>query len=289
MKIFDSRFVGACLGLALFFAFLGNSSGPAANGNYYTGAPTAGGGRESTCSVCHSSGSFGEPNIRVSFEIEGEAPGFSNGYLPGQTYTVTVAVGHNGSAPAGYGFQAQFLDTLDRPATAGVLSMPGENTQVTTGNGDRVYAEHNSRSADSTFTFQWTAPEAGSGPVDVYVVGNLVNGAQGTGGDNGSTAPTIVRLAEDQSTSVRVLANIPYSLYPNPSNGPTTLQVTPRVAGTYDLRLRSLDGRVVRQQRYRLNAGNHRLDLPTQGLVPGFYGVELSGANSRLVSKLLLN
>ncbi|MTB51381.1 choice-of-anchor V domain-containing protein [Lewinella sp. W8] len=289
MKKFDFRILSAGLGLALFFLLLGNSSGPAANGNYYTGAPTAGGGMESTCSTCHSSGSFGEPNIQVSFALDGEEPGLASGYLPGETYTVTVAIGHNETAPAGYGFQAQFLDTLERPATAGVLSMPSDNAQITPGNGDRVYAEHSTRSTDSTFTFQWTAPEEGSGPVNLYVVGNLVNGAQGTVGDNGSSSPTIVRLAEEQSTSVRALASIPFRLFPNPSTGPTTLQVIPRVAGTYDLRLRSLDGRVVRQERLQLNAGSHRLSLPTEGLVPGFYGVELSGQNSRLISKLILN
>lgn len=288
MLKFDPRITGCFLALATFFLLLSNSSGPAANGNYYTGAPTAGGGTESTCSTCHNNGGFGEPNIEVRFALEGEEPGLTSGYIPGATYSVSVAIGHGGNAPAGYGFQAQFLDTLDRPASAGDLSMPGNGVQITPGNGDRRYVEHSTTADDSLFTFQWTAPAAGSGPVNMYVVGNLVNRASGTGGDNGSTAPTILRLAEEQSTGIRVLASIPFQLFPNPSHGPTTLRVSPRIGGNYDLHLRSFDGRIVRRDRYRLNASDNTLDLPTRGLPPGFYAVELTGQNSRLVTKLVV-
>lgn len=274
------------LPFAVAILFLGNSGGPAAAGNFKTGAPSAGGGTEQTCSQCHNSGSFGEPVINVSFALDGTPVDLTE-YTPGATYRVTVAVGYGATAPAAYGFSSQFLNIANSPATpVGVPGNPDGSTQITNGTADRKYIEHNSPNVDSTFSFDWTAPEAGEGTVSYYVSGNLVNRAAGTSGDNGSTAPTIITLAEGAPTATRNFAAIPHTLFPNPTPGPASLTVTPPNAGEYTLSLIALDGRVINSKTVSLSAGTTTLPVGSENLKPGIYVVQLMNADSRLVSRL---
>lgn len=182
----------ACLTLFLGVAF---SSGPGNAGFFRTGAPSAGGGMESTCSSCHSSGSanFGEPQVNWNIAQTLGGPNVTR-YVPGETYFVTVSVSTEMGSPAAYGFQSVFLKTTDN-TQAGTLSGFDANSQPAT-NGDRTYAEHNKRTPSGTWNFQWTAPAAGSGDVRIYSVGNSVNNAGGSSGDSGSTMSTIVNLME---------------------------------------------------------------------------------------------
>jgi len=132
------RYLAALLPLVAAVLFLGNSGGPAANGNFKTGAPSAGGGTEQTCSQCHSSGSFGEPVINVSFAQDG-MPVELTEYTPGETYRVTVAIGYGATAPAAYGFSSQFLNIANSPATP--VGVPGNPDAATQSTVQRVLAE----------------------------------------------------------------------------------------------------------------------------------------------------
>ncbi|MFK8160976.1 MAG: choice-of-anchor V domain-containing protein [Lewinella sp.] len=183
----------ACVTLFLGVAF---SSGPGASGSFRTGAPSAGGGTESTCSGCHNSGSanYGEP--QVSWNIAQTLGGTNiTRYVPGETYFVTVSVTPEMGAPAAYGFQSVFLETTGN-TQAGSLSGFDSNSQGSSGGGGRTYAEHNQRTASGTWNFQWTAPAAGTGDVRIYSVGNSVNSMSGREGDSGSTMSTIINLME---------------------------------------------------------------------------------------------
>ncbi|TXF88108.1 T9SS type A sorting domain-containing protein [Neolewinella aurantiaca] len=286
MSLSKSRHLMALLPLIVATFFLGNSGGPASNGNFYTGAPKFGGGTERTCSVCHSTGDFGQPEINVSFALDG-VPTDLTTYTPGATYRVTVAVGYGAAAPAAYGFSSQFLTTTaPAPEVAGAAANPDAATQVITGDGGRVYIEQNAANQDSTFSFDWTAPEAGAGPVEYYVVGNLVNGASGTLGDNGSTEPTVITLAEGSPSGLRDIAVIPHKLYPNPTAGVANLTFDAPGTGAYQLSILGLDGKVLRDQQLSLSAGANSLPLPVATLKPGVYIVQLSGTDGRLTSRL---
>ena len=267
--------------------FLGNSGGTARNGNYYTGAPSAGGGTESTCSTCHSGGTtnFGRPQIAVSFAADGET-GPLTAYVPGQTYTVTVAVGYENNAPAAYGFSSQFLGEDNN--TAGTAANPSDNAQVTAAGNGRTYVEQSQPSTDSLFTFEWTAPEAGAGAVSYYVSGNLVNLAAGTGGDSGSLSPTVVTLAEGAPSSVGNLTTLPLTLAPNPARERATLTLTLPEAGQYRLTLFDTGGRVVRYAEHWLSAGEQSLEVRTAQLPAGTYVVQLNGAAVRAGSRLVV-
>ena len=250
---------------------LGNSSGAASNGNYYTGAPTPGGGQELTCSTCHNSGTYGEPQLDVRFADEGSEEFASlTEYEPGKTYRVSVAVGYLDAAPEGYGFQAQFLDKATAPATAGSLSAGDMDTRVDDQREGRVYVEHNNPDGDSLYVFNWSAPEAGAGPVDMYVVGNLVNRAAGTGGDNGSTMPTIFALTEAPLSGLYDFEPIASRIYPNPTHagGATVLEADLAQGGRYQLQLFDLTGRLLRERSLELD----RRPGPRRSTHGGFVG-----------------
>jgi hypothetical protein len=282
------RFLAVLLALGVALLFLGNSNGPAANGNFYTGAPSAGGGTESTCSTCHRSGNFGEPVINVTFSEGGSSVALTE-YVPGQTYTVTVAVGYGGNEPSAFGFSSQFLNLATSPATtAGTLANPSSDARITRAGNGRNYAEHRMRGQDGLFTFEWTAPQAGAGAVNYYVTGVLANSAGGTSGDNGSTAPTIITLAEGTPSNTRYLTSIPHALFPNPTSGAASLRVTPPLAGNYRLEVIGIDSRLIRSQSFRLSAGVTELAVPSEGLSPGVYAVQLIGEGSRLVTRLVV-
>lgn len=279
--------VAGLMAVAIFF--LGNSGGTARAGNFFTGAPSAGGGTERTCSTCHNSGNFGEPAINVSFDDGSGSGGLVTEYIPGQTYTVTVAVGYTDVAPAAYGFSSQFLDTSVDPAVnVGAVASPSTNTRITNANNGRTYVEHSSRSADSLFTFEWTAPEAGTGPVEYYVVGNLVNNAGGTSGDNGSSAPTVVTLAEGEASGVRDLAVLDGALFPNPAVNQTHLRVELPRAGEYELTVTDLTGRTLLRQSHQPPAGTFTFTIPTTTLANGTYAVALRGADHYFIGRLVI-
>ncbi|WP_020570006.1 choice-of-anchor V domain-containing protein [Neolewinella persica] len=180
----------ACLTLFLGVAF---SSGPGASGTFRTGAPSAGGGTEGTCSGCHNTGAFGEPTVTWNIATTLGGTNISR-YLPGETYFVTINVSAPMGSPAAYGFQSVFLETTGN-TQAGTLSGFDANSQGSPGGG-RTYAEHNKRTPSGTWNFQWTAPVAGTGDVRIYSVGNSVNSMSGNQGDNGSSMSTIVNLME---------------------------------------------------------------------------------------------
>jgi len=291
MKTSNFRFLAiiSCLFATVFF--LGSSSGPAINNNYYTGAPSTGGGTEGTCNTCHNSGAdtYGEPVINVSFAV-GDSVVDLTAYVPGQTYRVTVAVGDGSdTAPAAYGFSSQFVNEAAMPVVnAGTLANADQSSRITDAANGRQYAEHNSSNADSTFTFDWTAPMAGEGEVKYYVAGNLVNGFGSTAGDSGSTMPTVITLAEGFPVSTRNYASIEHALFPNPTNGDATLQVNVPSAGNYQFKVLGLNGQTLSEQAQDLPAGPNQLLVPSAQLKPGIYVLQLVGTDSRLVTRLVV-
>jgi PKD domain/Reeler domain len=150
-----------------------NSSG-APNG--HTGSPGDGG---NTCAVsgCHSGISVGTKSNVFTSNIP------SDGYIPGNTYTITATVR---SSPSRNTFGFQISPQTNSGSIVGTLISTSASTKIT---GAGKYLTHTSSGITGTngvksWSFNWTAPTAGTGNVTFYGAFNHANGNGGTSGDS---------------------------------------------------------------------------------------------------------
>ena len=127
---------------------------------------------------------------------------YPSDYTPGQTYSITIAVTSGGVSGTKGGFSATM--------NAGTFSNAGANTKIVSNS--PTHSNSNARS----WTFDWTAPSAGTGTISGGIAVNTVNGDGGTYGDGWST--TTVYIAEAASSnSPPSASNVAIS--PNPTAG----------------------------------------------------------------------
>ena len=143
---------------------------------------------------CHSSGS----SVSIS-------ENFPSTYTAGQTYPIQLSVSSSVSGTYG-GFNVE----VDKGtfATGGSSSVKVNGKSIT-----------HSNAVNRAWSFDWTAPSAGSGTVNVDIAGMTANGAYGNGGDAWSTMSLTI-------TETVVVTNNPPSV--------SSVQITPSMATSLD-------------------------------------------------------
>lgn len=163
-----------------YFVLSSRSAGIAnANGMDTTGSPISSG----LCTNCHADNNNFNTTAVLQI-LDGATPVTS--YVPGTTYMMTLQV--SGTAPK-YGGQAVALTSSN--TNAGVMGTPTTTQTRVTDLSGISYLEQSTRSDSGTFTVPWTAPAMGTGNVNIYYVGNGVNGS-GTAGDDPTGGMTLV-------------------------------------------------------------------------------------------------
>lgn len=120
-------------------------------------------------------------------------------YVPGTTYDMEVTIG----APTQniYGFSMVSWDANN--SSVGTWIASGSNTNV---DGSGEYIEHqmapSNQGSNFTYTFQWTAPAAGTGDVTFYAGMVAGNGNGSTSGDGGKSESLTITEAAPMSSSV---------------------------------------------------------------------------------------
>ncbi len=142
-----------------------------------TGSPGDGG---ANCTSCHS----GTPNT-VEGWIESAIP--AEGYVPGETYTITVTGTHAGVSK--FGFEATAEDS-EGSKTGTIIITNSDETKLSNGNHSVTHKSGGTTPSGDmkTWSFDWTAPESGTGDVSFYAAFNATNG-------NGSTSGDVVYLS----------------------------------------------------------------------------------------------
>ena len=144
-----------------------NSSTPPAN---KTGAPGSG-----TCAECHSPASGGNGSASISFG------GGLTTYTPGTTYDMSITINDPGQKRWGFSMVAR------NAANQNVGTWIVTNTTNTQIHSSGTHMSHknapNNIFDTFTFSFQWTAPAAGTGKVTFYTSANAANGNGSTNGD----------------------------------------------------------------------------------------------------------
>jgi hypothetical protein len=188
----------------------------------YSGASGSGG---RCASSCHGSGGG---TIHAS--------GFPPEYIPGQIYTISIAHSggttirqFNGSCRIGTGSQ-----------NAGVIAS-GTRT-VTYNTGGETNGIHLSTTNQDSCTFQWTAPQAGTGTVRLYIAGQQ--------GSSGGANTSLTLVATEQMTGIEEEDEISHDFallnnFPNPFNAQTTLDYSLPVDGPVTLEVYDLLGRKI--------------------------------------------
>lgn len=147
--------------------------------NYSTGSPGgktgSPGDNGNTCTQCHG-GTATPQEGWISSNIPAE------GYEPGQTYTITATGTHEGVVK--FGFEVTSEDMA--AAKTGTLIVTN-STENQLANGNTSITHKNTGTTPSgnskTWSFDWTAPSAGTGDVTFYGAFNAANGNGNNTGD----------------------------------------------------------------------------------------------------------
>ncbi len=263
-------FLGAAFGmLVLFTSELEYSGGsPGAK----TGSP---GDNGANCTQCHS----GTPNT-VDGWIESDIP--ETGYVPGETYTITVTGTHSGVSK--FGFEATAEDSENAKTGTLIITDSGQ-TKLANGNHSVTHKSGGTAPSGNTksWSFDWTAPDAGTGDVSFYAAFNAANG-------NGSTSGDVIYLSslsvmEDLGTGVddNSFENS-VSVYPVPFDN--TLYVKSDITVS-KISLFNSAGTLVKTVNIS-DVSNNGFSLSTGNLESGVYIISITGNNGENFSKQIV-
>jgi hypothetical protein len=246
---------------------LTNSSG-APQGK--TGAPG-----EGTCNDCHSGPAVSNQVLTVTSTVPDQ------GYVPGSSYTITVQL--TGGLSNTFGFQASPQNT------SGVLQgtmTAGTGTQLIGGNKWITHtAAGNQGSGNAkTWTFQWTAPNPGTGNLTFYVAGNFASGSNGNQSDVIRT--TTLALSQASGVGIQDISERGYAVFPNPATDHVTIALPNDVVNA-TASLFDISGRITLSERLTVTGGISRLDL--NKVRPGMYMLALEYNGTRKVTKVLVD
>lgn len=202
------------------------------------------------------------------------------GYNPGQTYLVQVSF--NGTNNKGFQISPQnqngtLLGQLINTTTSGI-----QRTQIV---GSGKYITHGiaQSTANASWSFQWRAPVAGTGPVTFY--GAFVNGR------NTELRTQAITIQENLAASVAEAGKLQqFRMYPNPVNDRLTLSYSLERSEKVIIKLYDITGREALQLLNETQeAGDHQMgyDLKPQ-LNPGVYFVSVDAGGKRFSQKLLV-
>lgn len=156
-----------------------------------------------TCTQCHSGTSILQDDW-----ISSNIP--ASGYVPGETYTITATGNHTGAAK--FGFEITSEDATKKVGTF-VITDPNTTKLANNNNSVTHKSDNAATSGSRTWSFNWTAPEAGTGNITFFGAFNAANG-------NGSTSGDVIYTSQlaISETSVGINDNnsVKLTIFPNP-------------------------------------------------------------------------
>lgn len=286
------------------------SGGPASAGGYdCTGAET-GLGNPAGCTVpggCHSASATA--GIAVTIELDSVGVPTTH-YMGGMTYTVKIT-GTNNTASnlPRYGFQMGCIKgsvPLQTPTNVGTWKSPFPASTHYAAPQATLYAvgvvEHSTRlsplsgsGGNGTVysrTFNWTAPNVGTGTISFWGALNAVNNdGSADGGDLWNTTHLIVNeWAFDAVASIEQ-NSLNVNVFPNPASDYATLEYTLKESTNLQAELYDISGRkVCNLFSEEQAAGIHQqpINLSILNLRSGIYVVVLNDGVNLTCKKLIM-
>jgi hypothetical protein len=228
-----------------------------------TGAPAGRTGSPADGATCFTAGCHMGAPVAESGLISSNIP--SSGYVPGTTYQITGSISGSGNK----GFQISPQAT--NGTYLGTLSATTGNKIVST-----KYITHSSavNQATATWTFNWTAPAAGTGDVTFY-------GAFAA--TRNTTRTSTLTISENTSVNVTELKANDFIVYPQPAGNRFTIQAN---QGIGQIEIFDLTGKLV----YKENGMNQNiLNIRVEdNLKRGFYILRLQTGIKIITKKIVL-
>lgn len=268
-----TKFSISIFAIAIGSIFISEFSTPAIG--FSDGAPagrTGSPGDGVTCAAsgCHS----GAPVTPVTDWITTDIP--SAGYMAGSTYIITATLDKPGHSRFGFEISPQDVGgTLLGTLTATSLETKLVGSKYITHDGTKGGTTGTDM---KTWTFDWTAPATGNGPVTFYGAFNAAGGATTAFGDSIFTSSTVV--SEDPTTvGIEEVASANITVYPNPVAD--NLNVSNAAGGI--VTITDANGKVINTVQAVSN--NEAVDV--SALAPGIYLVSVQTENGTVTKKII--
>lgn len=273
MKISKSLFIVALplAGLMLMSLLARSSGSPGGK----TGSPGDGG----TCTQCHSS-TLEAKEGWISSDIP------VDGYLAGETYTITLAAEQTGINRFGFELTAEDasgakVGTFDIEAQSQVKLV--NSNQAVTHTASGIAATDGAKS----WSFKWTAPEAGTGPIGFYAAVNAANADGGTAGDEIYTTQLLVEEQIDNSIEYFLLEGW-LKVYPNPARDLVRFHLNGLTPDDLEYQIFNLQGQLVARDVLRITRTNSIVSVSVSDLPGGNYVIHFSNDLVNLRGRFLI-
>ena len=245
-----------------------------ANENGSVGGYSSSVGDGQSCFYCHTGStpnSGGGSALIMSSSL-------ANGYIPGQTYTITVLISNTSSTKIGFEVSAEETTTNTKAGT--IIITDVTRTILTNSNNaiTHLLAGTPAISGANSWQFDWVAPATGTGEVIFYGGFNSSNANSHPLGDMIYT--TSYTVQEDVSSSIsEVNKNKKFSVYPNPFNNVLKLDLDEAVN---KVEIFSIDGKLV------YSSVNETI-INTINFPNGVYYISVNTESTHYVSKIVKN
>ncbi len=247
----------------------------------YSGAPG-----ENKCNFCHTSFALNDGLGSVS--ISTNMPG--NAYTPGQTYSVSVTVNRSGSPEFGFDIEALRAGNTSAGTFAVTNSTEMQIANSSNGRSNVIHKANGGLTNDShTFTFNWTAPVAGTGNITFYATGNGADNHNDKPGDHiYSTSLVVSEVPAGIFQSIS--ENEPFTIFPNPATDELNIHFSAAAGSKINFGLYSLEGKFVQNIFEGNGTGDEQTikSLLDYDIVSGIYLLKMNNGQKVSYEKIIV-
>jgi len=235
--------------------------------------------------TCHTSGchSDGPAPANQTGWISSNIPG--TGYTANTTYTITATATRAGHIKFGF----EITPENNAGSFIGTLIKTSSQTQLT---GSGKYITHTasgtSGSNSKTWTFNWTSPATGKGPVTFYGAFNITNSDNSSFGDTIYTSKLTVSekptgIAENNAENHLI------KIFPTLVQSTFTINYNLEQDAMVDIKMMNISGKIVKQlYSDRVSPGQHNLWADCSDLANGIYLINSVIDNQQTVRKIVV-
>ncbi|MCX6198091.1 MAG: T9SS type A sorting domain-containing protein [Bacteroidetes bacterium] len=212
-------------------------------------------------------------------------------YTPNTVYNMAFIINLIATTNPFYGFQIVALDAAN--AKAGTMQVTNAattqiNTSVATGT--RQYMGHHTANSTHNWSYKWTAPAAGTGPVVFYYSYNVCNASSATPNSaQGTIYKGVIPIQEAPSGIEDMTSKVSdLNVFPNPISNELSVSFDLKETEMVSSQLFSLDGKEVnRLMNEKVSEGNFVRTFNTNDLPSGIYLMKLNVGGASVIRKIV--